>query len=287
MASMRNIKRRIRSVASTQQITKAMNLVAASKLQKAKQKLERTRPFYTETRNVIQSIISSSKGLKNPYLVQREVKSTAYIVMTGDRGLCGGYNTNVSKLAYTMMKGKPNEKVIAIGVKARDFFRRRKKNIHKLYVGMSEKPFYEDAKEIGRLVFELYDSGQVDEVYLVYTEFKSTISHEPKAMKLLPIDPEEILAGSDSAGSAQLMNYEPDEDTLLSYMVPKYVDTLIFGAMVESSACEQGARMTSMDSATKNSSDLIEKYTLQYNRARQGAITQEINEIVSGANALQ
>lgn len=287
MASMRNIKRRIRSVASTQQITKAMNLVAASKLQKAKQKLERTRPFYTETRNVIQSIISSSKGLKNPYLVQREVKSTAYIVMTGDRGLCGGYNTNVSKLAYTMMKGKPNEKVIAIGIKARDFFRRRKKNIHKLYVGMSEKPFYEDAKEIGRLVFELYDSGQVDEVYLVYTEFKSTISHEPKAMKLLPIDPEEILAGSDGAASGQLMNYEPDEDTLLSYMVPKYVDTLIFGAMVESSACEQGARMTSMDSATKNSTDLIEKYTLQYNRARQGAITQEINEIVSGANALQ
>jgi F-type H+-transporting ATPase subunit gamma len=274
---MRAIKRRIRSVSGTQQITRAMNLVAASKLQRAASKLENARPFHKEFKEMAQSAIDSLRPDSSPYLRASTGSRYAAIVITGDRGLCGGYNVNVCKEARALLHGKSGEKVIAVGVKGRDYFRRRRKKIIRAYSGVSEMPFYEDAAEIALVAMDLFEAGDVDEVHLVYTEFLSTMNHVPRTLRLLPLE---------RAGGASKIDFEPGEDEFLATFAPKYISTLIYGAMLESSACEQSARMAGMDSATKNSSDLIAKYTLSYNRARQDAITQELTEIVSGANAL-
>ncbi len=296
MASMRNIKRRIKSVSSTQQITKAMNLVSASKLQKAKTNLAATRPFFQETQRVIASIVTVSGGLKHKYLTKRdEVKNIGVILLSADRGLCGGYNSNVSKEAFALIQKKneqgARESVIVSGNKGRDFLKRRGKNIIKNYTGISEAPTYQNAKEMGELAVAMYERGEIDEIHLVYTEFKSTLVHNPKAIQLLPISADSLMDLSkeqtaEEKANLALMNYEPAEDEVLNYIVPKYINTVIFGALVESAACEEGARMTSMDTATENAEEMIDKLTLSFNRARQGAITQEITEIISGANAL-
>lgn len=285
MASMRDIKSRIKSVGNTQQITKAMNLVSASKLQKAKIRLNDTRPFFNETKRVIATIVNSSKNIKHRFLESRDVKNIAVIIISSDRGLCGGYNANINKEVSQLINNK-SEKLITVGSKSRDYFKRRNKSIIKSYTGISEKPTYEDAKNISVLITDMFAKGEVDEIYLAYTEFKSTISHEPKITKLLPLDAKEFTVDEGDVGFFNMM-YEPNEDSVLDYVIPKYINTVIFGAMTESSACEQGARMTSMDSATENASEMIDTLTLKYNRARQGAITQEITEIVSGANALE
>ena len=282
MASMRDIKRRIKSVKSTQQITKAMYLVASSKLTRAKSRLADTRPFFNETRKVIAYIVKGAKGITHPYIEQRDVKNIGLIVLTGDRGLCGGYNQNVMKAGLAVVKDRPDAKVITVGSKGREFFGRQKKNIVNSYTGISEKPTYEDALKIGREVLDLYAKGEVDEVYLAYTQFVSTLVSEPKVIKILPVDVEEFKNES-SADSNALMMFEPSEEEVLEYVIPKYVNTVIFGAMVESAVCELGARMTAMDSASENAQEMIEKLDLMYNRARQGAITQEITEIVGGS----
>ena len=281
MASMREIKHRIRGVHNTRQITGAMNMVAASKLQRARAKLENLHPFVEETIRITRDVSALIGDRNNPYIKGRPVNNTLVIVISADRGLCGGYNVNVSKAAYSLLDGKTNEQLITVGTKTRDYFRRRRKNIIRAYQGISETPFYEDANDIGLLAVDLFDSGEVDEVYLVYTEFHSIVSVLPSTVKLLPLRGE-----ANRAANTGYFDFEPDEGAFLSFIVPKYISTVIFGAMVESAACEQGARMTSMDSATKNSSALINKFTLQYNRARQDAITQELTEIVSGANAI-
>jgi len=282
MASMRDIKRRIKSVNSTQQITKAMNLVASSKLTRAKNRLMDTRPFFQETRKVIAGIVNGSKGISHPFLEKRDVKRKAVILITGDRGLCGGYNVNVSKAAMSCIDNTDNVSAITVGSKGREYFKRRGVNILESYTGISENPDYSDALKIGRLALDLFTEGEADEVYLAYTEFISTLSSEPKLIKLLPVDVNEF--NDDNADSEQALTiYEPDEEAVLEYVIPKYVNTVIFGAMVESAVCELGARMTAMDSATENASEMIDSLNLLYNRARQGAITQEITEIVGGS----
>lgn len=280
MASMRDIKRRIKSVNSTQQITKAMYLVASSKLNKAKLRLNETLPFATEIKKVIANIVTGSNNVTHPFLQKRqEVKNTCVIVVTGDRGLCGGYNSNVNKKALTAIKNN-TDKVITVGSKAKDFFKNRA-NIIESFTNISEHPSYEDALKIGRLALELFSSGQVDEVYLAYTEFISSLSSEPKLVKLFPLDANEFK--NENTSSKMLKSYEPNEEEVLKYVIPKYVNTVIFGALVESAVCELGARMTAMDSATENASEMIDALNLVYNRARQGAITQEITEIVGGS----
>lgn len=287
MASMRDIKRRIKSVGSTQQITKAMNLVSASKLQKAKGELAKTKPFYEETFRVIGNVINNSKGIHHPYLEAKEGGKTLIILVTSDRGLCGGYNANINKLVAHFSEKKDVEFVI-VGSKGRDYFKRRGGTIIKTHLGVSEKPTYEVAKTIGELALEQFVSGDFSEVYLAYTEFITTLSHEPKLRRLLPVDTSEFESeNAEEENKLSLMSYEPDEDEVLSYMVPKYINTTIFGGLIDSATCQQAARMTSMDSATENAYSMIDSLTLQYNRARQGAITQEITEIVSGANALE
>lgn len=286
MASMRDIKRRIKSVGSTKKITKAMNLVAASKLQRAKAKQIETRPYFLETKKVIASVVSNSKGIKHPFLMERGNKKVAVIVVTSDRGLCGGYNSNILKEVLSFINKKEENSLVIVGTKGRDYFNRRNKNIVHNVNGISEKPDYVEASKISDLVLKMYIENEVDEVYLAYTEFESTISHLPKINRLLPVEIPE-LETEKKEQSLELMSYEPSAEEVLSYLIPKYVSTIIYGALVESSTCEQAARMISMDSATENAEGMIGKLNLIYNRARQGAITQEITEIVSGANALE
>ncbi len=287
MASMRDVKRRIKSVNSTQKITKAMNLVAASKLQKAKLRQQETKPYFNQTQKVIASVVNNSKGITHPFLVEREGKKCAVILLTSDRGLCGGYNSNISKEAFHFIEDREDSSLIIVGTKGRDYFKRRNKNILESFTGISESPHYGDAATIGQIVLDLYTKGEVDEVHIAYSEFESTISHIPKITRLLPVDTTEFEEEESTSSAQSLMRYEPGEEEVLNFLIPKYINTVIYGALVESATCEQAARMTSMDSATDNADGMISSLNLIYNRARQSAITQEINEIVSGANALK
>ena len=275
---MREIKRRIKSVGSTRQITKAMNLVASSKLNKAKDRFLKIRPFAEMTRNVISSVASGAQNLNHPYISSREVKKATVIVLAGDRGLCGGYNSGVCQSALSLSSQVECD-YITVGAKAFEYFKSRGKSISRSVRGISEKPEYSDARIIGEEVLKRFAEGQTDEVYLAYTMYHSTISYESTVVRLLPFDMEEF--SSDEAEGAAI--YEPSADEVLSYVLPKYINTVIYGAMAESALCEQSARMTAMDSATENADDMMETLNTKYNRARQGAITQEITEIIAGA----
>ena len=282
MPSMKHIKRRIVSVRNTQQITKAMNLVAASKLQKIRARIMAARSLYSDAARMINGAkaIDGIEASKFSGAERHGIKNSAFIVITSDRGLCGGYNANICKAAMAAMDGK-NEKIIALGARGASYFARRGKNIEGSLAGVIETMFFEDAGHIGYSLVSSYLSGEVDEVYLAYTHFESMLSHVPKVERILPID-----SGSGEEPDED-MQYEPNASAFLDDAVPEYINMFIYGAMVESVACEQAARMTSMDAASKNADDIIDGLTLAYNRQRQGIITQEINEIVSGANALQ
>ena len=283
MPSMKAVKRRIASVDSTRQIMKAMNLVSASKLQRAKAQLTLVRPMLDNIKQVMDGVASGDALTDNPFFEKRELKNAAYLVVTGDRGLCGGYNLNIAKEALALIeRADVPEKIVAVGSKGCDYFNRRGKNIVERYPGFSEAGAYENAEAIGKLLLGMYTSGEVDEVYVVYTRFESILSHEPKTVKVLPLGEPEV-AGEASA----MMLYDPDVNTFLDYAIPLYINTIVYGAMVESNVCEHASRMTSMDSASRNAEEIIDHLTLVYNRQRQGAITQEITEIVSGANAIQ
>lgn len=280
---MQDIKRRIKSVDSTKQITKAMELVSTAKLRRARQRAEENRPYFEKIEEAVQGILPHAKEVQNVYLDQRELKKTGYIVITGDRGLCGGYNTNAIKKALSHMDDR-DVSIIAIGQKAVNFFRKKEYDLDGEFVAISEKPLFSDAKSIGKLAMELYENEMIDEVNLVYTEFVSTINHTPKLIKLLPLDqkdiPEEMQEERD-----EVMTYEPSPEEVLNYLIPKYVESMIYGALIESSASEQGARRVAMESATDNAEEMIDDLNLKYNRARQASITQEISEIVGGAEA--
>ncbi len=286
MPSTRDIKNRIKSVQNTRQITKAMNLVAASKLNKAKSRLDQTLPFLQETKRIMASIAYHAQSVNHPFLHENGAENALIIVIAGDRGLCGGYNVNVSKPALALMDEKPNSMVLTIGMKARDYFRRRGRNVVKSFTGISENPFYEDALAVGEVAVELFETKQVGSVWLSYTMFQSALTQTPTLIRMLPVDPSGIELNEDDLKAYRMMNYEPSAEAALGQIIPKYINTRIFSAMVEAAACELGARMTAMDSATENADELIGDLGIIYNRARQAAITQEINEIVGGANAL-
>ncbi|KPU27395.1 ATP F0F1 synthase subunit gamma [Caloranaerobacter sp. TR13] len=283
-AGMRDIKRRIRSVSNTKQITKAMELVSSAKLRRTREKLEKTRPYYSTIVRSINGILVSTSGIKHPFLEKREVKKSAYIVITADRGLCGGYNNNVIKLTVENIKNKENAVIITVGQKGRDFFRRRGYNIAAEFVHISENPQFSHAREIGDIVIDLYKKKEIDEVNVVYTRFESTISQVTKIMKLLPA---ENVIEKEGRKKTTLVEYEPSPEEVLDYLIPKYIHSVIYGAMIEASASEQAARRNAMESATDNAQEMIEDLKLSYNRARQATITQEIAEIVGGAEALK
>ncbi|HHV46666.1 MAG TPA: ATP synthase F1 subunit gamma [Tissierellia bacterium] len=283
--STREIKRRIRGINNIKQITNAMELVASARLKRARDRLEKTRPYYNAIYENIREVLGELGSINHPYLKPREIKRSLYIVIAADRGLAGGFNSNVNRLAEREMKYiKDRVKVIAVGTKARDYFRLRGYDIMAEFIGITEDPSFKDAKNIGTLALEAYEKGEIDEVKLVYTRFISVISQQPDILRLLPGD---SLKADEEKAKRAIIEFEPSLDDVLNYLIPKYIQSVIYGALVESSASQQGARRTAMENATDNAEEMIDELLLTYNRVRQAAITTEITEIVSGAEALR
>ena len=285
MASMRDIKRRKGSISSTQQITKAMKLVSTVKLQKAKLRAEQTNPYFNYMYQTIGSMLAKSGTISHPYLNAGESTRKAIVVITSNRGLAGGYNSNVVKLVTESGIAREDARIYAIGGKGTEALERRGYEIVENSSEIMENPTYPDASGLCQKVLGDFLLGEVGEIYLAYTHFKNTVSHEPRLIRLLPveIDEEEL---AELSGSNVLMNYEPNEEEALDTIIPKYITSLFYGALMEAVASENGARMQAMDSATSNAEDMINDLTLKYNRARQGSITQELTEIIAGANAI-
>ena len=284
MASMRSIKRRKGSIQSTQQITKAMKLVSTVKLQRAKGRAEKSKAYFECMYATVKSVLAKAGFINHPYLKPGESSKKAVIVITSNRGLAGGYNSNVIKLVTKGSFKKEDVKIYAIGRKGKDAFTRYGYDIVKDYSDVIEEPVYADAMRIGNDLLEAFAKGEIGEIYLAYTAFKNTVSHIPTLLKLLPVEAGAEVEEADE--DKALMNFEQDEEEALNLLIPKYITSLIYGGMVEAVASENGARMQAMDSATSNAEEMIDHLSLMYNRARQGSITQELTEIIAGANAI-
>lgn len=282
MASMRDIKRRKGSIQSTQQITKAMKLVSTVKLQRAKQRAEKTAEYFQATYRTMHSMLSRVGYSDHPYLKPNHNPNKLVIMITSNKGLAGGYNSNVIKLITQGDFQKEEVRIAAVGRKGRDAMVRNQYRMVGDYCDMIDDPTFSDAQTISNDALSLYEKGEVGEIYLAYTHFKNTVSQEPVLMKLLPVEADQ----SQTESAKVPMNFEPSEEEALQLIIPKYITSMIYGGMVESVASENGARMQAMDSATGNAEEMISKLTLQYNRARQGAITQELTEIIAGAQAI-
>jgi len=281
VAGVRDIRRRIRSVRNMEQITKAMKMVSASKLRKAQAKLMASRPYARQLQGVLERLAQAPVDELHPLLKKRPVQKVVYVLITSDRGLCGGYNANlIRKTSGLIASAQQEVKILAVGRKGRDFFRRGKVEFISEFTGLGDSPSYNQAKEIAEEVVRLYVDGEADEVYLLYTEFVTAITQRPSQVKLLPLEQPE-----DKQGRQYI--FEPSPEEILTTLLPKYVETQIFRTILEGKASEQGARMTAMSSASDNAKDMIERLSLAMNKARQAAITTEISEIVSGAAALE
>ena len=286
MASMRDIKRRKGSIQSTQQITKAMKLVSTVKLQRAKQRAEQSKAYFNCMYETVTSMLARTGGLNHPYLRAGQTGKKAVIVITSNRGLAGGYNSNIIKLITKGEFRKEDLEIYAIGKKGKDALQRNGYHIVMNNPDIIEEPSYVDAMAITDQLLKSYADGEVGEIYLAYTGFKNTVVHEPTLLKLLPVEAAKEGEGVQSAGSRAMMNFEPEDEEALNMIIPKYVTSLIYGGLVEAAASENGARMQAMDSATSNAEEMIDQLSLMYNRARQGSITQELTEIIAGANAI-
>lgn len=288
--SMRDIKRQIKSVQNTRQITKAMEMVAASKLRKAQEKAEAARPYSQKLKEVVSNIAAGTNGVKHPMLVSRPVKKVGYIVVTSDRGLAGGYNANILRKVTTLIqerhKSADEYGIFVIGRKGRDHLKRRNYPIVEEVTELSDTPSFADIKSIAYSAVGQFEQGQFDEIYICYNVFVNPISQVPTVERLLPMDSVgEAAKDSQTHELKAGYEYEPSPEGVLEVLLPKYAETLIYSAILDGKASELGAKMTAMGSATKNASKMIGNLTLTYNRARQAAITQEITEIVAGANA--
>ena len=284
MASAQDIRRRIKSVRSIEQITKAMKMVAAARLRKAQERAYASRPFTEKIQEVLATVASSRLDVTHPLLAKREVRKTAYLILSADKGLAGAYSANLMKEALASMEGKEKEKitVIAVGRKAKDYFSRRHYHIEREYLGFSERPTYEHATRIAAEVSADFTAGLYDEVYLVYTYFHSPINQKPTSLKLLPAQAPQA---AENAGRDFI--FEPSAESVLTVLLPRYLETVIYGGLMQAAASELGSRMTAMGSATDNAEELIHKLVLNYNKVRQATITREISEIVGGAEALK
>ena len=285
MASMRDIKRRKSSIQSTQQITKAMKLVSTVKLQKARTRAEQTNPYTNHMYQTVSSMLAKSGNVNHPYLVSGNSTKKAVVAITSNRGLAGGYNSNIVKLIANSDLPKEEIEIYAIGNKGLEAFVRKGFNVKYSDSELIESPSYTDAAALCREVLKAYTEGEIGEIYLAYTHFKNTVVHEPTLIKLLPVEIDADKVDKLEGATAQMI-YEPNEEDALDMIIPKYVTSLFYGALVEAVASENGARMQAMDSATSNAEEIISDLTLKYNRARQGAITQELTEIIAGASAI-
>ena len=287
MASMREIKRRKATIESTGQITAAMKVVSTAKLQKAKGKVEASKPYFQLMYDAVTSILEKSDNINHPYLQAGNSKKKAVIVVTSNRGLAGGYNNNVVKLITQGDFVKEDVLVYAVGRKGRDALRRNGYEIVEDYSDVMNGPIFSDAANIGRAVLDAFSNQEVGEIYIAYTIFKNTITQIPTLMQLLPVAVDKKDEKGNSADDLVIMNYEPEAEEALGEIIPKYVNSLIYGALCEAIASENGARMQAMDSASNNAEEMVADLALKYNRARQGIITQELTEIVAGASAIE
>ncbi len=288
MASLRDIRRRIRSVRNTRQITKAMKVVAASKLRRAQEQIVAARPFARKSMDVMASLAARVDRGRHPLLARRDVRKVEVVVITGDRGLCGGFNTNILREADRLLSRETEAghepRLNLIGRKGRDYYRRRPYPLDQEVVGVfGGNISFSVAERVSKELVEQYAKEEFDLLYLVYNEFKNALQQRVVVEQLLPIEPEAVPEGTVAVDYI----YEPSPDEILELVLPRYVETEVFRALLESQAAELGARMTAMDAATNNASDLISSLTLQFNRARQAAITKELMEIIGGAEALR
>lgn len=287
MASMRDIKRRKGSIQSTQQITKAMKLVSTVKLQRAKQNAEKSKSYFDCMYATVKNMLAKAGDLDHRFLRPGASEKKAVVVITSNRGLAGGYNSNITKLITRGELPKEELQIYAIGKKGRDTLARNGYTIVWEDSEIVEEPSYPDAMQLANRLLDSFAKGEIGEIYLAYTRFKNTVSHEPTLIKLLPVELEEDAAGQEEAQSGEApMGFEPEDDEALDMIIPKYVTSLIYGGLIEAAASENGARMQAMDSATSNAEEMIQDLTLKFNRARQGSITQELTEIIAGAEAI-
>lgn len=290
--SVRDFKRRIRSVTNTRQITKAMKMVAAAKLRRAQESAEASRPYAGKLAEVLARLSAISTDTRHPLLEKHEsVDNVTYVVVTADRGLCGAFNTNIIRAAQEAIKEDTRPVTVGItgvGRKGRDFFRKRGFKMQGEFVNLGDRISYAHAKEIGQYIIQMYEEGATDEVYLVYARFVNALRQVPTVVKLLPLEPPQAEEGELSPREfvADYI-YEPNADEILMTLLPRYIESQVYHALLESKASEHGARMTAMGNATDNATELIDALTLQMNKARQAAITKEILDIVGGAEALR
>ena len=290
MASLDDLKKRIASVKSTQKITKAMKMVAAAKLRKAQESAEKGRPYSEKMNNII---LNLSNGISDKENTSKLLSGTGNdkvhlcVVMTSDRGLCGGFNSNIIKKAksyFSKISAEGKElKIITVGSKGNDQLKRvyGEKIIENISFKESKNANYFDADKVGKMIIEKFEAGEFDVCTIFYNQFKNVITQIPQAQQIVPLNNEE-----DENNSDESYEFEPDEDEILSNLLPKNISTQIFKAMLENSASEQGSRMSAMDNATRNAGEMVDKLTIQYNRSRQAAITKELIEIISGAESL-
>lgn len=307
MRGTREIKRRIRSVQSTQKITRAMEMVAAAKLRRAEEKAQAARPYAQSIKSSIARILQESKDIKHPLMEQNDSPVKCIVVFSSDRGLCGSYNTNVIRRAAHEVADMPLDQVavVAIGRKARDHFRRREYNVMGEYLDMEDRPGLAEAQEIGAYLSRLFLDGSIGEVWVLYSEFVNVMVNRPRAIQLLPMDGEKIQQDVEKMTvndeeieekdeekdekvqeQENLYRFEPEPEFVLDALLPRLVYSQFYTALLEAKASEFGSRMTAMKTATENAKDMIWKLTLAYNKARQAAITQEILEIVNTSEAL-
>jgi F-type H+-transporting ATPase subunit gamma len=288
MANLIDIRRRIRSVKNTQQITKAMKMVAAAKLRRSQERILSTRPYALELGKVVARLADRQSEESHPLLQQREENRVLLVAVTGDRGLAGSFNATVIRRTSEMLKRYPEAELLLLGKKGADFFARRPVKVRNAYRSLFSNVAYEDARTIAQDIAKAYTSGEYDAVYLIYNEFKSILQQKLSEERLLPISAPEVPAGT-VAGAASEAEYlfEPAAGMILADLLPRFLAFQVYRALLESQASEHAARMNAMSSATKNAGEMISGLTLTYNRARQAQITTQLIEVVSGANALE
>ena len=288
MATMREIKRRRVSIQSTQQITKAMKLVSTVKLQRAKTRAENSKAYFKYMYKTITSMLAKAGNVNHPYVQGNGSKNVAVVTVTSNRGLAGGYNANIIKLVTGSDIAKEDARIYSVGKKGADGLARKGYQVVTENPDYIDEPTYAQAQELSRRLLNDFEKGEIGEIYVAYTEFKNTVTHIPKLVKLLPVEANDVAEEEEMSAIDKItpMNFEPSEEEAIALLIPKYVTSILYGAFVEAVASENGARMQAMDSATNNAEEIISDLELKYNRARQGAITQELTEIIAGANAI-
>lgn len=283
--NMKDIRRRIKSVQSTMQITKAMELVASSKMRRAKERVEHTRNYFRALHDSFTQIAADSKTGDSIYLTERPVGRSLFVVIAGDRGLAGGYNANVLKLALQQMEGK-NPLIVAVGHKANEFFAKRGFEIAAKYINVAENLQIKETQEMVEAIIRDYRAKKIDEVFLCYTNFVSPMTQTAVCARLLPVSRKSNTVSTSAHKKSVLIEYDPSPEVVLNAIIPEYLSGMLYGAIVESYASETAARRLAMESASDNANEMIGQLELSYNRARQANITQEITEIVAGSGQL-